>query len=212
MRGMTTLGADGFIDKYNIFKVSFKMSHDDLKRNLIRIIRERSYREGDFTLSSGQKSKFYIDLKNTTLFPAGADLIGRLTVPYLRDGVIKAGAVGGLTLGADPIVTAVSLRAFDFGIELPAVIVRKESKSHGTQQFLEGAERLAPKTKFLVVEDVTTTGASAIAACERIEAAGHAVEAILTVVDREQGAAAVFEERGYRFFALTTLTEISAAN
>src|SRR5881628_10122 len=101
----------------------------DQSAQLIRLIRERSYREGDFTLASGKKSKFYIDLKATTLHPEGAYLIGKLGFEVSR--ALGVEAVGGLTLGADPIATAVSLAAREAGVMWPAYIVRKEPKGHG---------------------------------------------------------------------------------
>src|SRR5688572_21734592 len=117
---------------------------------LLRLVRERSYREGDFTLASGKKSKFYIDMKATTLSAEGAFLLGRLGYDVIRrfaetrfkseGGVAAIHAVGGLTLGADPIATAVSLAAYSQGRDWPAFIVRKEAKGHGTGRYVEGRE------------------------------------------------------------------------
>jgi orotate phosphoribosyltransferase len=178
------------------------------EKELASLIRRLSYREGDFTLASGQKSSFYIDLKATTLHPEGAAQIGRATVALVRKLGLGVEGVGGLTLGADPIATAVSLAAHQEGLFWPAFIVRKEPKGHGTARYLEGTENLKPGAKLLVLEDVTTTGGSALKAVERIREAGYACAAVLTVVDREQGGAAAFAEAGVPFHRLLTLNEI----
>ena len=177
---------------------------EDLRRKLLVLIRKQSYREGDFTLASGQKSRFYINLKATTLHPEGAFLIGKLTLDLLKRTTLKCDGVGGLTLGADPIATAVSLAGREAGIFLPAFIVRKESKGHGTNEFIEGVENFEPGASLLILEDVTTTGASALKAAERLQAQGYRVAAVLTVVDREQGGREAVEKKGYRFFSLCT--------
>lgn len=182
----------------------------DKKQKLLQIIRERSYREGDFTLASGQKSRFYIDLKATTLHPEGALLIGQLAVEEMRKQGIELDAVGGLTLGADPIATSVSLAAHAAGIFWPAFIVRKEPKGHGTSRYIEGVENLKLGAKVLVLEDVVTTGGSSVKAIERLREAGYEPLAVLTVVDREQGGKAVFERLGIRFHSLFKMSDLSS--
>ena len=139
---------------------------------LLNMILERSYKEGDFTLSSGQKSTFYIDLKPTILHPVGAKAIGELTAQWIASQKLKFDGVGGLTLGADPIVMAVSRGALDAGIVIPASMIRKEPKKHGTSRFIEGVENFPAGSNFLVVEDVVTTGASAIKAIEILKNEG----------------------------------------
>src|ERR1700747_1701221 len=111
-----------------------------LKGDLFRLIKKLSYREGDFTLASGKKSTFYIDLKATTLHPDGAHLIGEVAFEVIRQSGLKVEAVGGLALGADPLVTAMSLAARAHGVIWPAFIVRKEAKDHGTARYIEGVE------------------------------------------------------------------------
>src|SRR4051812_28321077 len=133
-------------------------------RELIALIRKLSYREGDFTLASGKKSTFYIDMKVTTLHPEGAHLIGELAVETLKQAGINVGGVGGLTLGADPIATAVSLAAYRHGMIWPVYIVRKEAKDHGTSKYVEGTENLKPGASLIVLEDVVTTGGSSLKA------------------------------------------------
>lgn len=188
----------------------------DSRQQLIDIILEKSYREGDYTLASGKKSSFYIDLKATTLSAEGASLIGREICALLdREGWLqKTGAVGGLTLGADPIATAVSMRSLEAPFNrhhprgIPAFIVRKEAKGHGTSKTVEGVEQLPAGAKLTVVEDVSTTGGSALQAVEKVMDAGFEVLGVVTVVDREQGAAEFFTQKGIPFRALLTISEI----
>ncbi len=180
------------------------------KSALLSFIREHSYREGDFTLVSGKKSKFYIDLKATTLHPEGAYLIGQLSVAKLLALGLKIQGVGGLTLGADPLATSISLSARAVGVIWPAFIVRKESKGHGTGKQIEGAENLPAGAEVLVLEDVVTTGGSSIVAIEKLREAGYKPTAVLTVVDREEGGGEKIEALGVRFLTLATLKEVQA--
>ncbi|MEO5970887.1 MAG: orotate phosphoribosyltransferase [Bdellovibrionia bacterium] len=175
---------------------------------LTLLIRKLSYREGDFTLASGKKSNFYVDLKNTTLHPDGAYWIGKAALEVLKAEELTIDGVGGLTLGADPLATAISLAARERGIIWPAYIVRKEPKAHGTSQYIEGTENLKPGASVLVLEDVVTTGGSSIKAVERLRDAGFKPVAVLTVVDREEGGAEAFRKLGIKFLALTTLRAI----
>lgn len=178
------------------------------RQSLVSLIRKLSYREGDFTLASGKKSSFYVDLKVTTLHPEGAHLIGRCAVELVKREGLKIEGVGGLTLGADPLATAVSLASRETGHAWPAYIVRKEPKDHGTARYIEGTENLRPGAKLLVLEDVVTTGGSSLKAIERLREAGYDPVAVLTVVDRAQGGADAFAKVGVKFFALATLAEI----
>ncbi len=186
--------------------------NEALRERLIRFVRRHSYREGDFTLASGKRSSFYVDLKATTLHPEGADLIGRLAFEAVRDAGLAVDAVGGLTLGADPIATAVSLAAFREGVIWPAFIVRKEAKGHGTGRYVEGVENLRPGARCLVVEDVVTTGGSSRQAIDRLRAAGYAPVAVLTVVDREQGGAEAFAAEGVPLIHLCRLAEVRSVD
>lgn len=179
-----------------------------MRNELIQLIRTRSYKEGEFILASGQKSSFYIDLKATTLHPDGAYLIGHLAVQKIREAGLAVEGAGGLTLGADPIATAVSLAAREAGVCWPAFIVRKEPKGHGTNRYLEGADNLRPGAGLLVLEDVVTTGGSSLKAIERLREAGFNPLAVLTVVDRQQGGREAFEKAGIKFLALLTIEDI----
>jgi orotate phosphoribosyltransferase len=184
---------------------------DELTAALTRLVRQLSYREGDFTLASGKKSRFYVDLKATTLHPEGAYLIGECAYELLMREKLPVEGVGGLTLGADPLATALSLAGRAHGVSWPAYIVRKEPKDHGTARYIEGTENLKPGASVVVLEDVVTTGGSSLKAIERLREAGYKPVAVLTVVDREQGGAQAFEAAGVRFLALTTLSKVQTA-
>ena len=177
---------------------------------LLKMILEKSYREGDFTLSSGLKSKFYIDLKPTILHPVGAKAIGELAMEWMKSEQLSFLGVGGLTLGADPIVMAISRGALDAGVVLPATMIRKEPKKHGTSRYIEGVENFAPGSNVLVVEDVVTTGASAKKAIEILRAEGFQVSHVLSIVDREEGGSAEFSSLGVQFHSFFRISELKS--
>ncbi len=181
------------------------------REKLLKLIRKQSYREGDFTLASGKKSTFYIDLKATTLHAEGAYLIGREAVRVVEENGFLLDGVGGLTLGADPIATAVSLASRERGWGWPAFIVRKEAKGHGTGRYIEGVENLKPGARLLVLEDVVTTGGSSLKAIQRLREAGFNPVAVLTVVDRLQGGEAAFAHVGVKLISLATIDQVRAA-
>jgi len=153
---------------------------------LREILRAKSLRTGDFTLSSGKKSSYYLDCRLTTMDPHGALLIARLILDKIREQEIDAVAIGGLTLGADPIVAAVAVVSGLEGMPLQAFIVRKEAKGHGMQRFIEGFDGPAG-ARVIVVDDVCTSGESILKAAERAEEAGYVVVATFCIVDREEG-------------------------
>src|SRR5678815_2970515 len=138
---------------------------------LLELLRTRAFAEREVTLSSGKKSNFYIDCKQVSLDAEGACLIGELFHAVIDEVAPDAVAVGGLTLGADPLATATSLISFQRGRPRAAFIVRKEPKGHGTNQWLE-TTKLAPGARVVVLEDVVTTGASTLKAIERVRLAG----------------------------------------
>ncbi len=179
------------------------------KKELIDLILKKSYKEGKFTLASGQESNFYIDLKNVTLFPKGLDIICKLTWSLLNPS--ELGGVGGPTLGADPIVTALSIAAFEKGFEVPAFIIRKEPKKHGTSQWIEGVDSLQKSKEVLLVEDVVTTGGSGLKALERLRAEGFKVTRALAVLDRNQGASEAFAKEGVRLVSLLNIEDVLKA-
>ncbi len=186
----------------------------EMKIRLAKILVERSYKEGDFTLTSGRKSDYYFDGKQTALHPEGAFLIGHLFNHLLLDDP-SITAVGGLTLGADPLVTATSLISFQQGRPLPAFIVRKESKGHGTNQYLEGLANLTQGAPVAMLEDVVTTGGSLLKACERVKEAGFSIAMLCTLLDREEGGNESIEKVGYTLrsiFKRKELLELASKN
>jgi orotate phosphoribosyltransferase len=168
------------------------------------LLREHSLMFGDFTLASGKKSRFYFDSKKTTLRAEGAWLTAREILRTLRERGIEAAAIGGMTLGADPIVCPVAALSHHEGPALRAFIVRKETKGHGTGRRIEGD--LEPGSRVVVVDDVVTTAGSTLKAIEAVEEAGHTVVAVLALVDREEGGTEALS--GYDFIPLYRRSDI----
>lgn len=175
---------------------------------LKQLLLEKSYRKGTFTLSSGRESDFYIDGKQTTLSAEGAYLCGKLMLEIIQAHEVKIDAVGGMTLGADPLVTAVSMVSFLEKNPIPAFIVRKESKKHGTEDYLEGRKNLPEGATVALVEDVVTSGGTLIQVIDRVEAQGYKVGAVLTVVDRQEGGAEALAAKGVKLEAVFTREEL----
>jgi orotate phosphoribosyltransferase len=175
-----------------------------LRHKLLDLFCQLAYQEGDFVLSSGLRSSYYVNKTQVTLHPQGALAIGRLLFPMLP---IDTQAVGGLTLGADPMVTAVSLVSVYENRPIPALIIRKEAKGYGTKAYIEGPT-LPEGAKVVVLEDVVTTGQSALKAVERLQAAGYTVNQVIALVDRQQGGAELYQSAGLKFEALFSIKEI----
>jgi len=173
---------------------------------LVRLLAERSARRGNFTLASGRQSTLYIDARLTTMSPEGQQLIGRVGLQTIRDARWTADAVGGLTLGADPIAYAICHASASSTAPLRAFTVRKEAKAHGTGRQVEGP--VAPGDRVVVVEDVITTGQSATRAVEALRQFGANPIAILALVDRQEGGREQLEQLGVPVHALTTAAEI----
>lgn len=186
-----------------------KTGQVELKQKLVSLIRKLSYREGKFTLASGKESSFYVDIKNVALDPEGAKTIGELTWQLLDPKQFSG--VGGPTLGADPLATALSLAAFDQGVHVPAFIIRKEPKKHGTSQWIEGRENLKPGAELLMVEDVVTTGGSSLKAIEKVRAEGFKVNTLIAILDRSEGGAGTLADAGIKLVSLTQIAEIQKA-
>lgn len=178
----------------------------EAREELAEIIRTNSLRRGDFVLSSGKRASYYLDCRMTTLHPRGALLVARLILQKMRQFQIHADAIGGLTLGADPIAASVAVVSELEEAPLHAFIVRKEAKAHGMQRFIEGWDGLAG-AKVVVVDDVCTTGDSILKACDRAEEAGYIVAATFCVVDREEGGTELIASR-YPFYPLFTASEL----
>ena len=178
----------------------------NVKQQLLDLICTDAYKEGDFVLSSGQQSTYYINGKLVTLHPQGGQMVGRVMLDYIDNSVV---GVGGLTLGADPIVTAVSVVAAYEGRSVTPLIVRKEAKGHGTQAYIEGPV-LPAESNVVILEDVVTTGQSAMKAITRLRAAGYAVNQVISLVDRQQGGAEYYTQENIDFKAVYTISEIQA--
>lgn len=174
---------------------------------LKQIILEKSYEKRKVVLSSGAESDFYFDGKQTTLHPEGSYLTGRLFFQAMAD-VEGIDGVGGLTLGADPIATAVSLVSHLDGRPIPAFIIRKEPKGHGTGAWLEGRKNLKDGARVVIVEDVVTSGGSSLKAIRRAEEEGMKVLGVVTLVDREEGGRENIEQAGYWLRSIFTKSEI----
>ena len=178
------------------------------RERLKTLLLEKSYRKGTFTLTSGRTSDFYIDGKQTTLDAEGAWLCGRLLYGLMADAAEPIDAVGGMTLGADPLVTAVSIASYLEKAPIPAFIVRKEAKGHGTGNFLEGKANLKPGCRVALLEDVVTTGGTLLKVIERVENEGYQVGMVATVIDREEGGAETLAQAGYQLKSLFTRTQL----
>ncbi|BAY33294.1 orotate phosphoribosyltransferase [Nostoc carneum NIES-2107] len=175
-----------------------------LRHNLLDLFCQLAYQEGDFVLSSGLRSSYYVNKTQVTLHPQGALAVGRLLFPLLP---VDTQAVAGLTLGADPIVTAVSVVSVYDNRPIPALIIRKEAKGYGTRAYIEGPS-LPEGAKVVVLEDVVTTGQSALKAVKRLQEAGYTVDQVIALVDRLQGGAELYQSAGLKFEALFSIEEI----
>lgn len=173
---------------------------------LIRLLAQRSVRWGRFTLASGRESNHYVDARLTTMSPEGLAVIGPLSLAAIRDRGWPVDAVGGLTLGADPIAYATALASVTQPPLVRSFTVRKEAKQHGTGRLIEGPMREGDRV--VVIEDVITTGGSALRAAEAVQRAGAVVTGILALVDREEGGLGVLESQGFQVICLATLTEL----
>jgi orotate phosphoribosyltransferase len=175
---------------------------------LLSILAERSARRGQFTLASGRQSTLYIDARLTTMSPDGLALIGPLALTALRDVDWRVQAVGGLTLGADPISYAIAYASAETSAPLRAFTVRKEAKAHGTGRLVEGPFQSGDRVA--VIEDVITTGGSALRAVEAVRAAGGTVAGVLALVDREEGGRDALVSAGLPVVALARASDIVA--
>lgn len=173
---------------------------------LDRLLLARSVRRGHFVLASGRTSEFYVDARLTTMSAEGLILIGRLGLVALRDAGWSPTAVGGLTMGADPVAYAIAAASVASPPILDAFSVRKEAKAHGTGRRVEGNFRAGDP--IVVIEDVITSGGSALKAIAAIQEEGGHVLGVLAVVDREEGGRAVLEGAGHCVVALTTATRL----
>ncbi len=172
------------------------------RRRLLHMLRELSFERRSVTLASGRPSDFYIDCRRTALTAEGHFLIGRLLWSEIRKNAPEARAVGGMTLGADPLSSSVSLTSYLAGQPLTAFIVRKEPKGYGTGQWIEGRALLVRGDKVAIVDDVVTSGGSTLKALEHVKEEGLDPIACFALVDRGEGGREAIEARGVKLHAL----------
>jgi len=184
----------------------------DTRERLRDLITELAVVRGRVTLASGREADYYIDLRRITLHHEAAPLVGHVLLDRLEEvglGPGEVDAVGGLTLGADPVATALMHAAASRGLELDAFVVRKEAKAHGLQRRIEGPD--VAGRRVVVVEDTSTTGGSALTAVEAVREAGGNVLAVAVLVDRDTGAREKVEALGLPYHYLYGLTDLGLA-
>jgi len=177
-----------------------------MKEELLNLIKEKAYRKGEFTLSSGRKSEHYVNCKPITLDGRGLAIVSAMLIECVEK---ESAAVAGLTLGADPLVSGVAIMSALNRGTLTGLIVRKESKGHGTDDYIEGP--LPPEgSRITVLEDVVTTGGSSIKAVKRLRDAGYEVKRVVSIIDRQENAEATtaFKLAGLEYYSLFLLEEI----
>lgn len=183
---------------------------EEARERLLALLVDRSFRVGDFTLSSGRSSRYYVDCRTTTMHAEGQHLLGRVALARIQDEGLRPEAVGGLTMGADPVSYAIAGESWRSGaFPVHAFSVRKEAKDHGRGRRIEGC--FGEGVEALVVDDVVTTGGSAIEACRAVRDAGGRVLGVLALVDREEGAREAIADEGYPLHALFRLGELVRA-
>ena len=175
------------------------------KDTLIALIRHNALKFGQFTLASGKKATYYLDGKQVTLDPHGARLVAEGILDLLAGNGAMPAAVGGMSIGADPITAAVITMSAVRGTPLCGFMVRKEPKGHGTNQYIEGPVR--PGSDVVIVEDVVTTGGSSLIAIRHCETFGLRVVRVVAVVDRMEGGAEAFAARGIAFSSLLSIRD-----
>jgi orotate phosphoribosyltransferase len=175
-------------------------------RELISLVETKALKRGTFRLASGREASFYLDAKQVVLDAHGAMLVGRAILERLRSLGPLPAAVGGMSIGADPITSAVITMAGVEGLPLKGFMVRKEPKDHGTKKYVEGP--VEPGQRVVIVEDVTTTGGSSLLAIDRVHEFGLVVERVVTVIDRLAGAKDAFAARGIPLESLVTIRDL----
>jgi len=176
------------------------------KLALAQLVSELAVVHGNVTLSSGIEADYYVDLRRATLHHEAAVLVGKVMLDLLSDAGLSPDAVGGLTMGADPVATAMLHQASARGMSLDAFVVRKEAKKHGMARQVEGPDISGKNV--VILEDTSTTGGSPLAAAQAAEEAGAKVLAIATVVDRDTGARAAIESAGYAYYSALSLSDL----
>lgn len=178
------------------------------RERLKQILLTLSYEKREVTLASGRKSDFYFDGRQTALNPEGAVLLGQLFLDEVLKFPQKIEAVGGPTLGADPLVTSISIESYRRNQPIPAFIIRKETKAHGSQNWIEGLKNLKIGMRVAIIEDVITTGESSLKAAQKTSDAGFKVVGIFAMIDREEGGRAAIEKAGFPLITLFKKSEL----
>lgn len=179
-------------------------------QSLVQLLAQKSVKRGRFTLASGKISDIYIDVRMTSMSPEGLSQIGPLALQAIRSMKWSVDSVGGMTLGADPIAYAISYASSLHGPSLRAFTVRKDIKLHGTGKLIEGP--FIPGDHVVIVEDVITTGGSALQAIETVKTAGGHIQGVLALVDRKEGGREAIELEGYPVLPLITIDEVISAS
>jgi orotate phosphoribosyltransferase len=178
------------------------------RQKLIKLLIERSVKRGHFILASGKSSDLYIDARITTMSPEGLAFIGPIAIEAMKNAGWEIDAAGGLTLGADPVAYSIAVASYQSPPFIRAFTVRKDHKKHGTKKLIEGPFRAGDRV--VIVEDVITTGVSALRAIAAVKSAGGEIKGVLTVIDREDGGRETIERGGYSVISLIRLSEITA--
>jgi orotate phosphoribosyltransferase len=188
---------------------------EHVRSELLTLIKQFAYARKDVILNSGAKSNFYIDCKQVSMRPDGANALGRLFFDALKHVEEKCDlqfdACGGMAMGALPISMALTLHAFSNNRILPSLSIRKEAKDHGTKELVEGPARILPNARVLMVEDAVTTGRATLQAARTLREAGFVVEQVIAIVDREAGGEANLAEHGLQLHSLYNLSDFHGA-
>jgi orotate phosphoribosyltransferase len=172
-----------------------KSREGNTRGRLLELLRERAFRQGEFTLASGEKSNYYIDGKMIEVHPEGAALVGQAIYERIKD--LRADAIGGQAVGAIPLVAATVVVCYQHGLAIEGFWVREGLKDHGTKKLIEG--KLPERARVVIVDDVITSGGSSQKAIEAVEQAGGTIVKIIALVDRQRGAKELFEKLGYDY-------------
>ncbi|MCB9520116.1 MAG: orotate phosphoribosyltransferase [Myxococcales bacterium] len=182
-----------------------------MRARLVQLLREHSYREGDFVLASGRRSRFYVDVRRTSLTAEGAALIGELLLDEIEATGWPVAGAGGMTLGADPLATAVAIASWRRGAPLSAFLVRKAAKGHGAGRRVEAAGTLASGARVVVLDDTVTTGGSTLEAVAALRDEGYEVAGAICVVDRGEGGSEALAAEGIELRALFSLADLAVS-
>lgn len=177
---------------------------------LFELLATHSYKKGEFLLASGKTSEHYVDVRKTSLIAEGGALIGEILLDTIEGANWSPDAIGGMTLGADPLTTAVAIESFRRGESKASFLVRKEPKDHGTGQQIESSGDMKPGSRVVVLDDTVTTGGSTLKAVRAVEAAGHEVIGCACIVNREEGGKELLETHGFSLIEIFTLSELAA--